>query len=157
MTQEQGLQAWSSYRPTRFDASDEVAVLIQVPALKTASRRPRTRTFRSTGHPTHRRRRLRREIRWAGYALLAVCPFFLAFVLLGGVPSAVSLASSPTPQPLTVRETGSPSAEPHRPPSISITIEPAATPSIADVEAPVVFPGYLLPDDEREETPHAGS
>jgi hypothetical protein len=43
------------------------------------------------------------------------------------------------------------------PPSISISIEPAALAPYADAESPVVFPGYLLPDDGCEEPAHAGS
>ncbi len=42
-------------------------------------------------------------------------------------------------------------------PTISISIEPAARTPYADAESPVVFPGYLLPDDGREEPAHAGS
>jgi hypothetical protein len=42
-------------------------------------------------------------------------------------------------------------------PTISISIEPAALTPYADAESPVVFPGYLLPDDGREEPAHAGS
>jgi hypothetical protein len=42
-------------------------------------------------------------------------------------------------------------------PTISISIEPAALAPYADAESPVVFPGYLLPDDGREEPAHAGS
>jgi hypothetical protein len=42
-------------------------------------------------------------------------------------------------------------------PTISISIEPAALAPYADAESPVVFPGYLLPDDGCEEPAHAGS
>jgi hypothetical protein len=43
------------------------------------------------------------------------------------------------------------------PPTIRISIEPAALAPYADAESPVVFPGYLLPDDGCEEPAHAGS
>jgi hypothetical protein len=43
------------------------------------------------------------------------------------------------------------------PPTISISIEPAVLAPYADAESPVVFPGYLLPDDGCEEPAHAGS
>jgi hypothetical protein len=43
------------------------------------------------------------------------------------------------------------------PPAISISIEPAALAPYAEAESPVVFPGYLLPDDGCEEPAHAGS
>lgn len=44
-----------------------------------------------------------------------------------------------------------------RPPSISMSIEPAVLAPVVEVEPPVVFPGYLLPDDDSEEPSHAGS
>jgi hypothetical protein len=41
---------------------------------------------------------------------------------------------------------------------ITITIEPSAgLTAPVDAETPVVFPGYLLPDDGVEEPAHAGS
>jgi hypothetical protein len=43
------------------------------------------------------------------------------------------------------------------PPAISISIEPAALAPYAEAESPVVFPGYLLPDDGGEVPAHAGS
>jgi hypothetical protein len=36
-------------------------------------------------------------------------------------------------------------------------IVPALGAPIADAEAPIVFPGYVLPDDNREEPAHEGS
>ncbi len=42
-------------------------------------------------------------------------------------------------------------------PTVSISIEPAALAPYAEAESPVVFPGYLLPDDGGEESAHAGS
>jgi hypothetical protein len=42
-------------------------------------------------------------------------------------------------------------------PAISISIEPAGLAPYIDAEAPIVFPGYLLPDDGCEEKAHAGS
>jgi hypothetical protein len=46
---------------------------------------------------------------------------------------------------------------PNEAPAISISIEPAATTPVVDAESPVIFPGYLLPDDDSEEPAHAGS
>jgi hypothetical protein len=43
------------------------------------------------------------------------------------------------------------------PPAIRISIEPAGLAPCAGTESPVVFPGYLLPDDGCEEPAHAGS
>jgi hypothetical protein len=43
------------------------------------------------------------------------------------------------------------------PPTVSISIEPAALAPHAGADSPVILPGYLLPDDSGEESPHAGS
>jgi hypothetical protein len=40
---------------------------------------------------------------------------------------------------------------------VLLSIEPVGTTADSDVETPVVFPGYLLPDDNREEPVHGGS
>jgi hypothetical protein len=42
-------------------------------------------------------------------------------------------------------------------PTISISIEPPVLLPYAEARPPVVFPGYLLPDDGCEEPAHAGS
>lgn len=157
MTREQGLQAWPSIRPTRFEASNSLPVLIQVPAVSGGPHRPRSSASWARVRPTARRRRLRREVRWTGYALLATMPLAFAILLFGGGRPSVSLASSAMPQQIATPPENESSSEATRPPSISITIEPTSPPSMVDVEAPVDFPGYLLPDDEREESAHAGS
>jgi hypothetical protein len=38
-----------------------------------------------------------------------------------------------------------------------LTIEPVGGSADAEASAPVVFPGYLLPDDRHEEPAHEGS
>jgi hypothetical protein len=38
----------------------------------------------------------------------------------------------------------------------AVAIGPALAPPVADAEVPVVFPGYVLPDDRREEPAHEG-
>jgi hypothetical protein len=38
-----------------------------------------------------------------------------------------------------------------------MSIEPAGGAMEAENQTPVVFPGYLLPDDHREEPVHEGS
>ena len=38
-----------------------------------------------------------------------------------------------------------------------LSIEPAVAAPVADAEVPVVFPGYVLPDDSLEEPAHEGS
>jgi hypothetical protein len=43
------------------------------------------------------------------------------------------------------------------PPTVVLSIEPASSTSSSETDAPVVFPGYLLPDDSFEEPAHEGS
>lgn len=43
------------------------------------------------------------------------------------------------------------------PPAVTISIEPTLSSPFRGAESPVVFPGYLLPDDGCEEPAHAGS
>ena len=85
------------------------------------------------------RRRLRREIRWVGLAILSIVPLFSAMMLLrGSAAQAVSLERS-NPAPF----------------AISTSIE--APGSLGVSGASIVFPGYLLPDDGSSEDPaHAG-
>jgi hypothetical protein len=40
---------------------------------------------------------------------------------------------------------------------VLLLIEPVGTTVHSDIETPVVFPGYLLPDDNHEEPAHEGS
>lgn len=40
---------------------------------------------------------------------------------------------------------------------ILLSIEPVGATAESDVETPVLFPGYLLPDDNKEEPAHGGS
>ena len=42
-------------------------------------------------------------------------------------------------------------------PRVLLSIEPVGTTAESDAEAPVVFPGYLLPEDTHEESAHEGS
>ena len=42
-------------------------------------------------------------------------------------------------------------------PPVLLSVEPSGASGDSDGETPVVFPGYLLPDDTREEPPHEGS
>jgi hypothetical protein len=43
------------------------------------------------------------------------------------------------------------------PPDISLSVEQSTLTPYAEADAPVVLPGYLLPDDGGEEPSHAGS
>lgn len=125
-----------------------VPILIQVPRL-TAYSRPSARW--STRAGARPRRRLRREARWALYALLAaLMPALSALAYWEGRQAALQEVGAPRvdvadaagePEPL--------------PPRISLSIEPALPPPPADPAPPVILPGYLLPDDGLEEPAHA--
>jgi len=161
MNREQGLQSWPKpkSRPA-FSASTVLPVLIQVPAIPATLHRQRWGKSaggvrNDTRRPGSRpRRRLRREVRLTGYALLCI-------VALIWLPRMLLLRSESA-----AVETHSGRGAAHRgrdraayatAPAISISIEPTTLAPYADVEPPVVFPGYLLPDDGCEEPAHAGS
>ncbi len=96
----------------------------------------------------------RREVRVAGYTLLTALPLAFASALLLGGRSTALLGSVGPAAP--VARVSSDMAATYHPPVISITIEPAGLTPV-EAEPPVVFPGYLLPDDGPEEQAHAGS
>jgi hypothetical protein len=99
----------------------------------------------------------------AGYVIASVVPMALALLLLNRAP-----LSGGREEPRSARRAGIAAAASSRPPevSISIAIEPAgplplpvSVPAAAGASAaqpPVFLPGYLLPDDGREEANHAG-
>ena len=149
------------------------ACLIEVPDV----RRPRSGRVRprglgrwDSGQPSRPRakRRLRREVRVAGYALLALAPLFGACAL--GRPDrparvlACSIAEATAPERVLAsngdpRDAFRPSLDsPGSSPGVVIlssgTVAPA---SGAESDVPVVFPGYVLPDDSLEESTHEGS
>jgi hypothetical protein len=115
------------------------------------------------------RRRLRRQVRVAGYTLLGLLPLLLAWsrwtdaqsirhpwsrLLL--LPSHRSGREAPDGG----TEPGawnSASAVTTSPAPVLLSIEPVGTAVDSDTETPVVFPGYLLPDDHHEEPVHEGS
>jgi hypothetical protein len=82
------------------------------------------------------------------YALLTASPLALAALLLWG--------DRPTSSALPGRGGLVDRISKPRPPAVTISIDPAALLPYADVESPVVFPGYLLPVDGTEEASHAG-
>jgi hypothetical protein len=127
--------------------------LIQVPALPAQGRVSRRSTVRPGTNASRRRRRLRREVRVAAYALAAAAPLFLVATMLWAVQPPRTLASAAPGKLATDKD----DRGTLRPPSISISIEPTILTPYAEVEPPVVFPGYLLPDDGREEPANAGS
>ncbi|MDR3634281.1 MAG: hypothetical protein P4L84_10800 [Isosphaeraceae bacterium] len=150
MNRDQYLQAWPiAVAPNPADRS-AVPILIQVPRVSVYSRPSSRRSTRATARP---RRRLRREVRWALYVMLAALPPVLsalaywegrhAALLEIRAPHSVDAApeAAPEPEPL--------------PPRISLSIEPAVPLPPAEPAAPVIIPGYLLPDDGLEEPAHA--
>ncbi|MGE3819727.1 MAG: hypothetical protein AB7I30_09845 [Isosphaeraceae bacterium] len=151
MSRELGLhsQPWT-FRPhfahgaERAESAPPV-LLIEVPAVAPLVRQARRPSRAATERvriwgvmdPPRRRRRLRREVRLAGYALLALTSLSTAGILLQGGP-----------------DTSVPRSENAvRPPAISLSIEPAA---VLRPGGTVVLPGYLLPADVSEEPSHAG-
>lgn len=134
-----------------------VPVLIQVPAIPSSTRSTQRVSFRNFRRPATRRRRLRREVRMAGYTLLMASPLLLASLLLWGGRPTVSMASARTPEAEARDCDAKDLAAASRPPTISLSIEPSGLTPIVEVESPVVLPGYLLPDDGCEDTHHAGS
>jgi hypothetical protein len=145
-----------STRPTRpCSLTRSTPPLIQVPRYQTVrrARRPSARAtawmreqYRVGGQVTPRRR-LRREIRLAGAALLLIAPLTFALILLAH-PRGLAMASRP-------ESTSTPDRS-IRPPAISLMIEAPHLGFRTDVEPPVVLPGYVLPDDGAEEPVHAG-
>jgi hypothetical protein len=151
-----------------------LATLIEVPEVK---RRPTRRVPRrqAVGHwqrarPSAARpkRRLRREVRIAGCALLALAPLFAACTLgWSGRPARVlacSIAEATAPDRRSdgsnlPRDPSNRSADTRvgSPGVVVISIEPAALSPGTDTEIPVVFPGYILPDDSLEDSTHEGS
>jgi hypothetical protein len=127
-------------RPRTFEA---LPVLISIPNLATAGRGPR---------PRSRRRRLRREVRVAGYFLLAILPASMAFVAFAG-ERLPTLAAG-----LTVERQAT-SAEPSVRRAAVISLEPLEPMVVTvrrELEAPVILPGYLLPADTAEESSDGG-
>ena len=161
MNQEQGLQTWPTPRPTRATTRTVVPVLIAVPELPDSSRGRGWTSFSTRardGFPgrvrARPRRRLRREVRMAGYGMMAV-------MALAWVPR-VFPGAGPDPAPRSewaagYRGDGCATYAVAPAPAIRISIEPAGLAPCAGAGAPVVFPGYLLPDDGCEEPAHAGS
>ena len=179
MSRDQGLPSWQSTSLVSFEDAHadaarpyscsraSTAILIQVPSVGPATRTRTTRQARRPSssalewarvHGTPRvklapRRRLRREIRLAGYALMMAAPLTLAALLLAGAPAADARSADGSAGPRS-RITAS-----IRPPAVFLSLEPAillpAT-STSSPESPVVLPGYLLPDDGFEEPAHAG-
>ena len=149
-------------------------VLILVPQVKPSSTHGSSFAGSTAASPRLRgvrrpRRRLRRQTRVAGFILLGLLPLLLAWSHWTDAQSiqhpGSRLLSLPShrsgreaPDGGTDPEAGiSASAATTSRAPVVLSIEPVGTAVDPDTETPVVFPGYLLPDDHHEEPVHEGS
>jgi hypothetical protein len=166
--------------------ADGMAILIQVPRVDEPLERVRAWRLEEAGrdrpawcgpswsnpagspHAAARpRRRLRRGVRRAGWSLLILTSmagtFAMGWTTRGGVPrpplrGATALVADGELPLLTAGSRERPSAYPGPDAEAdAFAIGPALGAPVADAEIPVVFPGYVLPDDNREEPAHEGS
>jgi hypothetical protein len=160
---------------TGWTLDDPMAVLIAVPEVAAPRIRP-ARVPTAMPRPTGRRRprrRLRRPVRVAAWSLLVLVP------LVGSVgaswsnwssraigrPIAVTMAGTREDDDragaLALRQSRpadrSSAGARGRLPVVVLSIESVAGAPAADAEVPIVFPGYVLPDDSLEEPAHEGS
>jgi hypothetical protein len=154
-----------------------MAVLIAVPKVQPPrARRAGLTTNREEWRqvPLRRprtRRRLRRGVRITAWSCLALLP-----ILGGGAFGWAGLASRSMDRPAwrwiasasardQDRDGRTASIRSDEPATAAIDVravfpeshEPAIGAPVADVEVPVIIPGYLLPDDSLEEPVHEGS
>jgi hypothetical protein len=128
--------------PARQRPSAALPVLISIPKIAVDSRSPRLRV---------RRRRLRREVRAVGYALLIFFPLSMAWFTFGGGKRPAEASSLVVDRPVNSAGVSTSTA-----PMISLApLEPVVTVQ-RDVDAPVFLPGYLLPADPAEESSDGG-
>ena len=128
-------------RPARRRELPAVPVLIRVPMM--AGVVPISRP------DSRRRRRLRREVRVAAFALLFASPVFLGVFLLGSDRPGSSVIAA------TSRDSGD-----QNPPLLALPSRPGPIVTLSapsrDRGVPVILPGYLLPADATEETSDGG-
>jgi hypothetical protein len=155
----------------RRATSDGIAVLIQVPRVELPRGRARAGPSRRIssrardGRGGRTRRRLRPGVRLAGWSLLALASmagtFAMGWTTRGASFRLPVLRASSFDRDAGAlaaadgdgeRPAGDPAGE-----ADAIAIGPALAAPVADAEVPVVFPGYVLPDDSREEPAHEGS
>ena len=151
-------------------------VLILVPHVRPSSTHCLSFAGSTAASPRPRgvrrpRRRLRRQVRVAGYTLLGLLPLLLAWSRWTDAQSIrhpwSRLLLLPSHQHRSGREAPDGGTEPGAwnsasavttsPAPVLLSIEPVGTAVDSDTETPVVFPGYLLPDDHHEEPVHEGS
>lgn len=152
MSRESALQPWTFHHAERSSNRLAPPVLIQVPALRAIGAHSGHSRLRAPQGP--RRRRLRREVRVTCYALLSTVPLaFVVAFLSWGLPGSL-FGSVPTVQ---IEAVGAETARVPMAPVITISLDPTVLVPAREGEPPVVFPGYLLPDDGSEEPANAGS
>jgi len=176
MTRAETLMPRPSIQSDR-DLSRSLVSLIEVPALKgSRMRRLHSRAQARVdgrgqgGRPclARSRRRLRREIRIAGCALLVLAPLFSACTLLSStvpvrvlacsITEATARSSDRAPSAGTAEPTGPPKVFAGDPPGVIVlSVEPTVPSPVSDADVPVIFPGYVLPDDSLEGSTHEGS
>jgi hypothetical protein len=150
-------------------------VLIAVPRIKVRpsarERRVAKPHLRITGRTARRvRRRLRREVRFASFALLALVPIASVCTLgWSNRPDRILACSIPDPQQITPDshaladiarigvEYQSPQSTISSPGAVALSVDPAVVVPGIGSEALVIVPGYVLPDDSREDSVHEGS
>jgi hypothetical protein len=171
MNQSDTLSKMPAIRSDR-NLSLALEVLIEVPDLK-GSRMGRGRTQPPSQEAISRpryvrtKRRLRREVRVAGCALLALMPLVsLCTIGSSSQPSRVVAcsiadtiagrnnlaATAPRDRAMEPASNASRSTR-----AVVLSVEPPALVPGNDTEVPVVFPGYVLPDDSLEDAAHEGS
>jgi hypothetical protein len=143
-----------------------VPLLIQIPDLGSFSTRSRGQSPRTADWQArvHRRskRRLRREVRIAGCSLLGIIPLALAVaywpsaavgrpvasrvLAITGEPSKASTASW---KEWLGFEKERPATRAAMIPPVRLSLESISAIQDEPQAAPAVFPGYLLPDDNR--------
>lgn len=140
--------------PSQSFSGLDLPVLIRLPSVRLpaaprmASAAASTRFHSRTGHRPFAsgRRRLRREWRLAGSVLTLALPLALTALLLRTAPATGRASDGPRADPAVLHA---------NPPGVTLAVE-SVTPAGLVPAAPVVLPGYLLPDDGAEEPVHAG-
>jgi len=155
--------------------SGSLAVLIEVPEVE-ADRIQRARaTVRPRGSPRVQagrpRRRLRRPVRLAGCALLTLAPL-VSLCTLGwpnrpnrilacSISDVLETAGDPhgfvDPHDQNRQQSGRTGPPIGSTGAVVLSIEPSGSAPGADSGVPVIFPGYVLPDDGLEGSAHEGS
>ena len=128
-------------RTTSDVAGPIVPILIQVPSLRGHARR---------SSPVRRRRRLRKEVRYAGLTMMSVLPVGFLLLALGGAQPIERPARAASP-------VTTPAPREAEAPRIASAAAWDESPVASATAVPVVFRDYLLPVDGPEEPElHAG-